>query len=187
MAVIRLELNRLVRPETVRVVMLAAFQTLIVATLAYWMLVVCRLELTMFAVARLDRPETVRVVTLAPVNTLIVAIFIQEITFMYDILVVTPSTFVTLSVLEIKVLPKTLSDSGGVVDPMFAVDKKAFAKGKATVPIPEVVAEPGTIGAIILAVPINNVVDWTVIGPTKVARANTLRLDTLAVAILAVE
>ena len=75
-------MNRLDRPLTVRVVIFAAFQTLIVATLAYWILVVCRLELTILALNRLDRPLTVRVVMFAALVTLIVA------TLAYWILVV---------------------------------------------------------------------------------------------------
>ena len=35
--------------------------------------------------------------------------------------------------------------------------------------------------------PMRRVVSWTVIGPTKVAKENTFKLDTLAVAIFAVE
>ena len=121
-------LKRLESPLTVRVVMLAAFVTLIVATFAYWILVVCRLELTMFACCRLLRPLTVRVVTFAPVNTLIVAIFINERTFMNDILVETPSKFVTLIVLETKTLPTTLRERTGAVVPTLATWRKAFAK-----------------------------------------------------------
>lgn len=82
----------------------------------------------MLACCKLDRPLTVRVVTFAPVKTLIVATFIKDNTFMKVILVVTPSTLVTLSVFDTKTFPKMFRERTASVDPILADFIKAFAK-----------------------------------------------------------
>ena len=107
----------------------------------------------------------------------------------YDKFMVTAWTLVTLTELDTNTFPITFSESCGVIDPMFAVWRKALAKRREGPPRPAVPVVAGTmIPAVDMydRVSVRNVFCWWVTVFWNMAKLVTFADHMLAVNMLAV-